>query len=99
MKKIILLMMASALLSACNQKPVEEVHTVEWFKQPENREAGFKIFEKCRNDPGTYGQTPNCINLNQAIKEHQAELMRQRVKEDREKALKKYSRRNHQKQD
>ena len=65
MKKIALMIVATAFLTACNEK-VEEVHTVDWFKQPENKSVLEDTVKACKNDPGTLGKTPNCVNAKEA---------------------------------
>ncbi|MBQ9259343.1 MAG: EexN family lipoprotein [Neisseriaceae bacterium] len=91
MKKIALMIVATAFLAACGEKqPTEEVHTVEWFKQPENSTVAGETLYKCRNDPGTLGQTPNCINVEQALKQVRQENYAKQVREDKQKAFEKW---------
>ena len=43
---------------------VEVVQTVEWYKA-HNTERNT-VLTKCRNNPGSIGATPNCINASRA---------------------------------
>jgi hypothetical protein len=43
---------------------VEAVQTVDWYKA-HNAERN-SVLTKCRNNPGTIGATPNCINASRA---------------------------------
>lgn len=65
MKKIALMLVATAFLTACGEK-AEEVHTVDWFKQPENQQVLEDTVKECKNDPGRLGKTPNCVNAQTA---------------------------------
>ena len=66
MKNLLMILCASAFLVACGEKqaekPVEEVHTVDWFKQKENHKLLWETVQTCQNDPGVLGKTPNCVN-------------------------------------
>ena len=64
MKKIALMIVATAFLTACGAK--EENHTVDWFKQPENNQVLTETVAACKNDPGGLGKTPNCVNADEA---------------------------------
>ena len=65
-KNLLMIICASAFLVACGEKqaekPVEEVHTVDWFKQKENHKLLWETVKACKNDPGVLGKTPNCVN-------------------------------------
>lgn len=65
MKQIALMIVATAFLTACG-KSAEEIHTVDWFKQPENKQVLTETLTACQNNPGTLGQTPNCVNAEEA---------------------------------
>ena len=69
MKQLIIciLLVATALLSACNS---EETRTVEWYLQPENKVAWEAKLEQCKNNPGELGKTPNCINARKAFEQN-----------------------------
>lgn len=92
MKKLLMMICATAFLAACGEKQVtEEVHTVDWFKQPENNQVLTDTVKACKNDLGTLGKTPNCINAFAANDQLAAEEMAKMVREDRERALKAWS--------
>lgn len=90
MKKLLMMICATAFLAACGEV-AEEVHTVDWFKQPENNQVLTDTVNACKNDPGTLGKTPNCINAFAANDQLAAEEMAKMVREDRERALKAWS--------
>jgi Prokaryotic membrane lipoprotein lipid attachment site len=63
MNRILFATVACIVLSACN---TEKTYTRDDFL---NDEALYKKYlERCTNDQGTYGSTPNCINLSAARK-------------------------------
>lgn len=68
MKKFtVLLVVAGALsvLAGCkDEKPVEVVQTVEWFKA--NKTERADVLTKCRANPGELAATPNCVNASRA---------------------------------
>lgn len=68
MKKFtVLLVIAGALsvLAGCKEeKPVEVVQTVEWFKAHKAERA--ETLAKCKSNPGELAATPNCINASRA---------------------------------
>lgn len=68
MKKIALMIVATAFLTACGGTK-EENHTVDWFKQPENNQVLTDTVAACKNDPGGLGKTPNCVNAIEASKQ------------------------------
>ena len=92
MKKLLMMICATAFLAACGEQQVaEKVHTVDWFKQPENNQVLTDTVNACKNDPGTLGKTPNCINAFAANDQLAAEEMAKMVREDRERALEAWS--------
>lgn len=84
MKKIALMIVATAFLAACG-KSAEEVHTVDWFKQAENKAVLEDTVKACKNDPGTLGKTPNCINAEEAQSQLNSEAISQAVWESYQK--------------
>jgi hypothetical protein len=68
MKKITALMIMAgflSMLSACTeQKPVEVVQTVDWYKA--NKPERLTMLDKCKNNPGELASTPNCVNASKA---------------------------------
>ena len=84
-KNLLMIICASAFLVACGEKqaekPVEEVHTVDWFKQKENHKLLWETVKACQNDPGVLGKTPNCVN---ALEAHTQLLLEQVDKANRE---------------
>lgn len=63
----LLLSFISLLLSACNDtnKAVSnKVFDVPYYKEHEQERE--KMLEACRKDPGTLGDTPNCLNAQTA---------------------------------
>jgi hypothetical protein len=57
---------ASFILTACAKEPIDDVHTVEWFLEPDNIETLLSIRDLCKNNPGEYKDKPNCINSAEA---------------------------------
>lgn len=56
---------AASLVVGCGgSSPSRARYTVEEYRQ--NAEARAEQVAKCSNDPGTFGQTPDCINAMQA---------------------------------
>jgi hypothetical protein len=54
------------VVSGCSPQPPTAAHTVaEYRANPELRRAQFA---RCANDPGTLGQTPDCINAEEATR-------------------------------
>lgn len=49
-----------AVLAACSRAPVTAAHTVDWYLSHTPDRAS--IVERCGNDPGTLGKTPDCVN-------------------------------------
>lgn len=68
MKKFaVTLMVAGALavLAGCNEeKPVDAVQTVEWYKA--NKAERADMLTKCKANPGELAATPNCVNASRA---------------------------------
>lgn len=48
------------VLAACSRAPVTAAHTVEWYVSHIADRAS--MVERCGNDPGTLGKTPDCVN-------------------------------------
>lgn len=51
---------ACGMLGACSQEPPQAAHTVDWYLAHKSDRAG--AVERCANDPGTLGKTPDCVN-------------------------------------
>lgn len=57
-------------LTGCNDTPIEEVKTVEYYEQ---NESSLKLkIKECKNNPGELRETPNCQNAFQAMKNNSA---------------------------
>ncbi|MBQ9682002.1 MAG: EexN family lipoprotein [Neisseriaceae bacterium] len=82
-KSLLMIIVATAFLAACG-KSAEEVHTVDWFKQPENNQVLTDTVQACKNDPGTLGKTPNCINATEAYVQLELAKIDQAIYEDRQ---------------
>lgn len=52
------------LLAGCTQNPSVAQYTVDEYRA--NKALRKEMFAKCVNDPGTLGQTPDCINAREA---------------------------------
>lgn len=63
MRRVAALVMM-ALLAACSETPPATVITVSEFLADESLRADH--IEKCREDPGALGPTPNCRNAEEA---------------------------------
>jgi len=68
MKNAILMAFVFTLFAGCESKkpeaPKEVTQTVDWcLKHDQERKA---TLEKCRNNPGELGNTPNCVNARTA---------------------------------
>ncbi len=61
---VVAIFCASFFITGCNEKNVEPVQTVDWFK--EHKAERDAMLEKCRNNPGELEETPNCINAGRA---------------------------------
>ncbi len=49
-------------LAGCSRE--EPARTVSWYREhPEDRKA---MITRCSDDPGHFGQTPNCVNASRA---------------------------------
>lgn len=61
-----LIVAAAIILGAigCTQKPEAARHTVEEYRA--DKKLRKAVFKQCANDPGTLGETPDCINARQA---------------------------------
>ena len=53
-------------LAGCKDEPKKEIHTVEWFLQPENKAVLDETLAQCKNNPGVLKDDPNCINALEA---------------------------------
>jgi hypothetical protein len=54
-----------SILSGCQEeKPVDVVQTVDWYKA--NKAERLEMLAKCKNNPGELAATPNCINASRA---------------------------------
>lgn len=61
----ILLIAVAAALTGCNKSDTtQQTKTVSWFF--EHRDELQATLKACRNNPGERGNTPDCINANEA---------------------------------
>ncbi|MBQ5429639.1 MAG: EexN family lipoprotein [Neisseriaceae bacterium] len=81
MKQIALMIVTTVFLVACGK--TEQHHTVEWFKQAENKAVLEDTVKACANDPGGLGQSPNCVNAQEAYTQLMVEEISAAVNEDR----------------
>lgn len=58
------LVLVVAIAAGCTKEATEPVQTVDWYLAhlPEMK----TMREKCGNNPGELGMTPNCLNAQQA---------------------------------
>lgn len=63
---IIMLSLLAFPLTGCKEEPKKEIHTVEWFLQPENKAVLDETLAQCKNNPGVLKDDPNCINALEA---------------------------------
>ncbi|MDR3159570.1 MAG: EexN family lipoprotein [Zoogloeaceae bacterium] len=68
MRTAMTVLAVSFILASCAREPVEEVHTVEWFLEPDNIETLISIRDLCKSNPGEYKDKPNCANNAKAIR-------------------------------
>jgi hypothetical protein len=64
---ILLIFIVATALAGCkseNNLPTGETKTVEYYK--ENMEERKSILAECKNNPGEYGNLPNCLNAKAA---------------------------------
>ena len=54
------IVVGSPFLTACSRGPTAAQHTVNWYLSHTADRAS--MVERCANDPGTLGKTPDCIN-------------------------------------
>jgi hypothetical protein len=59
-----LLIVPVLLASACSPEAPEVTRTVSYYR--ENAEERQQMIERCADNPGTLGRTPNCVNAKQA---------------------------------
>lgn len=57
---IISVLAGCGALAACSRAPVATAHTVGWYLA--NDADRTSMVERCANDPGTLGKSPDCIN-------------------------------------
>lgn len=54
---------ATPFFDGCSDgKPTKQVRAVEWFMEPENKDALKETLKECRNNPGKFKAYPNCVN-------------------------------------
>lgn len=64
MKASILLITAAASLAGCEADTSRQAKTVGWFF--DHRDELQATLKACRDNPGERGNTPDCINANEA---------------------------------
>jgi len=62
MRLLFIVMIALSLASCSND--AQPVHDVQFYL--DNPDVLKEVLEKCRNDPGSLEDTPNCINAEEA---------------------------------
>lgn len=69
MKRLLIATLVASLLpfSFIGCSKVEDTHSVEWYRAPENRVAFEAKLAECKSNPGELKDTPNCINAFQAF--------------------------------
>lgn len=66
--KLLTTITLTLFLLGCNDTPIEEIKTVEYYQQ--NKEEHKAKLKECKNNIGELGQTPNCQNAFQTTKEN-----------------------------
>lgn len=65
MKKLYIALFALMALAGCKEdRPIEVVQTVDWYKVHDAER--IEMVKKCKNSPGEIAGTPNCINAKSA---------------------------------
>ncbi|WP_141342475.1 EexN family lipoprotein [Bradyrhizobium sp. USDA 3458] len=76
---IVLLTVAAAALTGCNDaNEGKQVRTVAWFL--DHRDELATALKACRDNPGERGNTPDCINANEARKKAFVKEMKDALK-------------------
>ena len=57
---------ATVGVASCTRQPEAARHTVDEYRA--NPDLRREQFARCANDPGTLGQTPDCVNARQATR-------------------------------
>ena len=75
----ILLVAVAAALAGCNEADTSHPpKTVGWFF--EHRDELAMVLKACRDNPGERGNTPDCINANEARKKITVQEMKDALK-------------------
>jgi hypothetical protein len=61
---MLLALMLASFSAGCSREAPEEIHTVSHYRQ--NADERHAMMKRCSDDPGSLGQTPNCVNARQA---------------------------------
>ena len=64
---MLMFLMLAIPLAGCKEEPQKEIHTVEWFLNPENKAVLDETLKQCKNNPGVRKDDPNCINAQEAL--------------------------------
>ncbi len=59
-----MLLSVAIVLGGCAREPSTAAHTVADYRA--NGGLRKEAFARCANDPGTLGQTPDCVNVREA---------------------------------
>jgi hypothetical protein len=79
MTSILLLTAAVVSLAGCNEADTSrQTKTVGWFF--EHRDELAVVLKACRDNPGERGNTPDCINANEARKKITVQEMKDALK-------------------
>jgi hypothetical protein len=79
MTSILLLLAATVSLTGCNEADTSPPpKTVGWFF--EHRDELAVALKACRDNPGVRGNTPDCINANEARKKITVQEMKDALK-------------------
>lgn len=79
MKASILAIAVAAALTGCNESDrSQQAKTVSWFF--DHRDELQATLKACRDNPGERGNTPDCINANEARKKITVQEMKDALK-------------------
>jgi hypothetical protein len=62
--RAVILLSVAIVLGGCAREPSSAAHTVADYRA--NGGLRKEAFARCANDPGTLGQTPDCVNVREA---------------------------------
>ncbi len=57
-------MLMISMLTACGIRDPQDIRSVEWYEKHASERA--ETLAKCRANPDTFDQTPDCVNADRA---------------------------------